>query len=54
MDTVEDIDDGAGLPEEIPPERTFFDYVTKAYAQFLQGDDNYESMDKELTDKFGA
>ena len=33
--------------------RVFFDYLSKAYAAFLAGDDNFEALDKELADSFG-
>lgn len=32
--------------------RVFFDYLSKAYAAFLAGDDNFEALDKELADSF--
>ncbi|KAJ3218694.1 rRNA-binding ribosome biosynthesis protein rpf2 [Dinochytrium kinnereticum] len=37
---------------EIAAEKVFFEYLTKAYAVFLAGDDNYDSMDRELISNF--
>ncbi|TPX70338.1 hypothetical protein SpCBS45565_g01736 [Spizellomyces sp. 'palustris'] len=52
MDNENDIDDGTGIQDDVQPEKMFFNYVTQAYGVFLQGDDNYEYMDKELIDSF--
>lgn len=35
-------------------ERMFFDYLTKTYRMFLNGDDHYESMQAELASNFEA
>ncbi|KAI8921009.1 HEC/Ndc80p family-domain-containing protein [Powellomyces hirtus] len=52
MDDENDIDDGTGLQEDLHPEKIFFNYVTEAYSVFLQGDDNYDAMDRQLMDRF--
>lgn len=35
-------------------EKIFFEYLSKAYAVFLAGDDNYDAMDSELIASFGG
>ena len=30
----------------------FFDYLTKAYSAFLAGDDNFETLERELASSF--
>lgn len=34
--------------EESKPENMFFNYLTKAYALFLTGNDDYEKIDNEF------
>ncbi|KAJ3196946.1 kinetochore-associated Ndc80 complex subunit ndc80 [Irineochytrium annulatum] len=50
MDNNYDIDDMGS--SEVNNEKVFFDYLTKAYAVFLAGDDNYDAMDQELISTF--
>ncbi|KAJ3105223.1 kinetochore-associated Ndc80 complex subunit ndc80 [Phlyctochytrium planicorne] len=45
-----DFDD---IPDaELAAEKVFFEYLTKTYAVFLAGDDNYDTMDRELIANF--
>jgi len=35
-------------------EKLFFSFLSKAYSMFLSGDDNYEALEAELGQIFGA
>ncbi|KAJ3078995.1 kinetochore-associated Ndc80 complex subunit ndc80, partial [Quaeritorhiza haematococci] len=59
LDNQGDFDDGVG-PDGMAaggasthPEKIFFEYLTKAYAVFLAGGDDYDAMDAELMANFG-
>ncbi|KAJ3284177.1 kinetochore-associated Ndc80 complex subunit ndc80 [Rhizoclosmatium sp. JEL0117] len=52
MDTQNEFDDDPVMGAQAQGEKVFFDYLTKAYAVFLAGDDNYDAMDDELISNF--
>ena len=35
-------------------EKVFFDYTASAYKKFLEGQDDYAVLDKDLADNFGS
>lgn len=47
------MDDAAGLDESQQAEKIFFAYLTKAYAVYFAGSDNFESMEEALMGNFG-
>ncbi|KAI8827943.1 HEC/Ndc80p family-domain-containing protein [Chytriomyces cf. hyalinus JEL632] len=51
MDNTEAFDDEASSPER-QAEKVFFQYLTRAYKEFLAGDDNYDAMADELVSFF--
>ncbi|KAI8849418.1 HEC/Ndc80p family-domain-containing protein [Chytridium lagenaria] len=52
-DQIDNQNDFDEMPNaEVAAEKVFFEYLTKAYAVFLAGDDNYDSMDRELISNF--
>jgi hypothetical protein len=57
MDGDADFDEFGGKMEAVNDpahaEKIFFEYLSKAYAVFLAGDDNYDAMDSELITSFG-
>jgi SMC interacting uncharacterized protein involved in chromosome segregation len=58
MDGDADFDEFGGKMEAVNDpahaEKIFFEYLSKAYAVFLAGDDNYDAMDSELITSFGS
>ncbi|RKO85028.1 HEC/Ndc80p family-domain-containing protein [Blyttiomyces helicus] len=52
LDNQGDFDDGTGINDPTDPEKIFFNYLIKAYANFLEGDDDFELMDAELVHTF--
>lgn len=57
MDGEGELDDFGGNMDAVNDpahaEKIFFEYLSKAYAVFLAGDDNYDTMDSELISSFG-